>query len=335
MGQPLHNIHFRERNWDYRQPAIYLLTFTTVNRRPILGNLKGGVDNAKVEPTELGSIVMYQFERLASICPHIRILAKQLMPDHFHAILYVTAPLEQPLGMYIRGFKQQCNKGYRNIIAVANREDPTLSPTERKANEVLNSDCSQQSIKTGLALFTTDFYPSRLKGPGQLQIMFDYLRDNPRRLAVKQAHPGLFRIQRKAVIAGKSCDIIGNQGLLVAPQLMPVHVRRAWNEEQTRAYMNNCILAARQGAVLISPFISEAERAVRDEALKERLPIIILHDKALPELYKPEPLYFDACKEGRVLIIAPPDGYFPNAILSRAQCVEMNNFAETIATHTY
>lgn len=311
MEQNLHNTHYREGSWDYRQPAIYLLTFTTVDRNPLLGTLIGNDNNARVEPSEVGNIVLRQFERLSSVCPDIRILAKQLMPDHFHGILYVTAPLEKPLGIHIRGFKQQCNKEYRQLVAVANRESLTL--------------------KTGIALFATDYYPSRLKGPGQLQIMFDYLRDNPRRLAVKRAHPGYFRIQHNVVIAGTTCDTIGNQRLLLAQHLKPVHVRRAWNQEQTRNYMNECILSARKGAILISPFISEAERAVRDEALKEHLPIIIVHHASLPELYKPEPMFFDACTEGRILIVAPQGQQSLTTTITYAHCSALNRFAETIA----
>ena len=331
MEQNLHNTHYREGSWDYRQPAIYLLTFTTVDRNPLLGTLIGNDNNARVEPSEVGNIVLRQFERLSSVCPDIRILAKQLMPDHFHGILYVTAPLEKPLGIHIRGFKQQCNKEYRQLVAVANRESLTPNSCVAQSKEVSKFDCSQQSLKTGIALFATDYYPSRLKGPGQLQIMFDYLHDNPRRLAVKRAHPGYFRIQHNVVIAGTTCDTIGNQYLLLAQHLKPVHVRRAWNQEQTRNYMNECILSARKGAILISPFISEAERAVRDEALKEYLPIIIVHHASLPELYKPEPMFFDACTEGRILIVAPQGQQSLTTTITYAHCSALNRFAETIA----
>lgn len=335
MGQTHHNTHYREGYWDYRQPAIYLLTFTTIDRRPILGSLIGDCNNARVEPSEVGNIVLRQFERLSSICPNIRILAKQLMPDHFHGILYVTAPLEKHLGIYIRGFKQQCNKEYRQLVAVANRESLTPNSCVEQTKEVSKFDCSQQSLKTGIALFATDYYPSRLKGPGQLQIMFDYLRDNPRRLAVKRTRPGYFRIQRNVVIAGTTCDTIGNQRLLLAPHLKPVHVRRVWNQEQTRNYMNECIIAARQGAILISPFISETERAVRDEALKEHLPIIIVHHTSLPELYKPEPMFFDACTEGRILIIAPQGQQSSSSTITYAHCSALNQFAETIVLEKF
>lgn len=303
MRKPLHNAHFREYRWDYRQPAIYLLTFTTTDRRPLLGTLVGEAEKARVEPSEIGWRVTNLFSNLPAYYPQLQVLSRIVMPDHFHAIVRVTAPLEHPLGYCMRGFKWACNKEWK-----------ALSP------------------EAYYPLFTPDFYPSRLKGPGQLQIMFDYLRDNPRRLAIKRQHPGYFRLQRNVMLEGTTCDMVGNQCLLLAQCMIAVHVRRAWNAEQTRAFMNECILAARKGAVLISPFISEAERAVRDEALKEHLSIIVIHDKPLPELYKPEPMYFDACREGRILIISPVKGHFLNKDLTYAQCKEMNALSEAIAS---
>ena len=303
MGKPLHNTHFREYRWDYRQPAIYLLTFTTTDRHPLLGTLVGEADKARVEPSEIGWRVTNLFSNLPTYYPQLQVLSRIVMPDHFHAIVRVIAPLEHPLGYCMRGFKWACNKEWK-----------ALSP------------------ETDYPLFASDFYPSRLQGPGQLQIMFDYLRDNPRRLAIKRQYPGYFRIQRDVTIENSQWDTVGNQCLLLAPRIVAVHVRRAWDAEQKRAFMNECILAARQGAVLISPFISEAERAVRDEALKEHLSIIVVHDKPLPELYKPEPMYFDACMDGRILIIAPLKDRFLNTELTYAQCKELNAFAEAIAS---
>lgn len=303
MGKPLHNKHFREYRWDYRQPAIYLLTFTTTDRRPLLGTLVGEAETARVEPSEIGWRVTNFFSNLPAYYPQLQVLSRVVMPDHFHAIVRVTTPLEHPLGYCMRGFKWACNKEWKTLFPEAD-----------------------------YPLFAPDFYPSRLQGPGQLQIMFNYLRDNPRRLAIKRQYPGYFRIQRDVIIADSQWDTVGNQCLLLASRIVAVHVRRAWNEEQKRAFMNECILAARQGAVLISPFISEAERAVRDEALKEHLSIIVVHDKPLPELYKPEPMYFDACMYGRILIIAPLKDHFLNTELTYAQCKEMNTFAEAIAS---
>lgn len=304
MGKTLHNTHFREYNWDYCQPAIYLLTFTTTDRRPLLGSLVGDMDNARIDPSEIGWRVTEIFSNLPHYYPQLQVLSRMIMPDHFHVIVRVASPLEHPLGYYMRAFKWACNKEWKSLCPEA--DNP---------------------------LFAPDFYPSRLKGPGQLQIMFDYLRDNPRRLAVKHQCPGFFRLQRNILLEGTTCDMVGNQCLLLAQRMIAVHVRRVWNAEQTRAFMNECILAARKGAVLISPFISEAERAIRDEALKEHLSIIVVHDKPLPELYKPEPMYFDACRDGRILIISPIKGHFSNKDLTYAQCKEMNALSEAIASN--
>lgn len=77
-------------------------------------------------------------------------------------------------------------------------------------------------------------------------------------------------------------------GGIHAQQELPVSVRvlvrgfkqgcnRRWREQQgngeeTRAYQNRCILAARAGAVLTGAFISKAEKAILDQAHREGFP---------------------------------------------------------------
>ena len=39
-----------------------------------------------------------------------------MMPDHLHGILFVREKMEKPLGMALRGFKQSCNKHYRELV---------------------------------------------------------------------------------------------------------------------------------------------------------------------------------------------------------------------------
>ncbi len=323
-------IYTKEKNWDYRQPAIYFVTFNVRDRRPILGTLVGGITDAQVEPTRLGQFVQEAMWQIAHHCSDIKTLSVQLMPDHLHAIVQVKRELPQTLGMYIRGFKASCNQEYWvSEMGTSQRDDSTTDKLSTPSDVSIRSNRKRCSG----GLFEESFFPRRLTGRGQLQAMFDYMRDNPRRLAVKQSAGELFRLHREMPIAGYAMDAVGNLALLEQP-MMAVHVRHNWTSEEKRAFKNRCIAEARRGTVLISPFISDDERAVRDEALREGLRIIVICDHGFGEMYKPEKMYFDACAEGRILMLSPWTYKQRYQEVTRAQCVAMNEMAEKIAGQT-
>ena len=65
------------------------------------------------------------------------------------------------------------------------------------------------------------------------------------------------------------------------------------------------LAAARHGAVLLSPCVSDGERQIAREALAASLPLVTLQNKGFSPLQKPPGRYFDACSDGRLLMLAP------------------------------
>lgn len=343
--QPVNTVYTRERNWDYRQPAVYLVTFTVKDRRPLLGTLVGGVDDARVEMSEIGRKVSELISGTPQYHPEIKIIAKQIMPDHVHFILHVTQTMSVTLGRCLWGLKQGCNKAWGEILAKEKANDTVIGDTtmhkETKQGESFSQQeqcsCEKTSPRCSCektlpeSLFSRDFYPSRLKTRGQLQTMIAYLSDNPRRLAVKRAGAGYFRIERGVILAGTKVDLIGNRALLKGP-LQVVHVRHVWTPPEVEQYARQCVATAQSGAALISPFISPDERRIRDSVLQQGGKVVVIRKEGFGELYKPEPLYFDACAEGRVLLVAVGEYHQNGEQVSRAECVAMNALAECLAT---
>ena len=160
---------------------------------------------------------------------------------------------------------------------------------------------------------------------------------NPQRLATKRLKPGLFRVQRSISIGERSYDGVGNATLLLAERFDTVHVRSIMvkaaehgDTEALRNYMNSCVLKARQGIVMVSPFISPQEKQVMDVLLREQRPFICLADNGFRDYYKPIDSLFDACAAGRVLILSPWPYDANKRHISRADCVALNAMAEEI-----
>lgn len=97
---------------------------------------------------------------------------------------------------------------------------------------------------------------------GQLARMLDYVRDNPRRLAVKQAHLELFRVVWGLLLGGHSFSAIGNHFLLEWPVRTVIQSSRRIAPEVLEKQKRDLLAAARNGAVLISPCISPGEKEI-------------------------------------------------------------------------
>lgn len=95
--------------------------------------------------------------------------------------------------------------------------------------------------------------------------------------------------------------------------------------------MNGCVLAARQGSVMVSPFISPDEKRVMNVLLKEQRPFILLTDNGFRDYYKPTDALYDAVAAGRVLILSPWPYDTSKRHISRADCIALNAMAEEIS----
>ena len=266
--------------------------------------------------------------------PEIKIVQYCLMPDHLHVILYVTRPMEKTFNIVVRSLWQAAKKLGRAYTLSFNPEsDSGLTDGET------NGEIDGETNDVPFPIFTERPFVRPLSRKGQLQTMIRYVQMNPQRLATKRIYPELFRVQEGIEIAGRTYSGVGNVALLQAERYAPVHVRRTMIDEamhgdntRLRNYMNGCVQAARQGAVMVSPFISDKEKEVMVVLLAEEHPIIYIADDGFGDYYKPSDGLFDSVAAGRVLILSPWEYDPQKKHVSRADCVAMNQMAEEICT---
>lgn len=184
----------------------------------------------------------------------------------------------------------------------------------------------------GGRIWAPGFHDRILFRRGQLAQMLAYVRDNPRRLAVKRAHPELFRVVRELSLVGHSFSAIGNHFLLERPVRMAIQCSRRISPEALDKRQRELLAAARKGVVLISPCISPGEKQIARAALDAQLPVIVLLENGFPPIYKPPKRYFEACAEGRLLMLAPWEHHVEKRPITREQCLALNAFAKQFAT---
>ena len=338
---------------DYTGRQIYMITMVTEGRRPLFGEVvgrseapKGCSEEPHIELSELGQRVVDEWWAASVHHPEMEVIALQMMPDHLHGILFVKEKMDKPLGMALRGFKQSCNKHYRELVL--GRTDVALATQQteqkREAGVALTTQQTEQQWTEGEQtirdrrgedrmhglLFARGYNDKLLLRSGQLEAWLRYLADNPRRLLMKREHPDLFCVQRNVVAAGLTFSAIGNRFLLDRPVLVQVQCSRSLTEAEIQVKVAECLTVARHGAVLVSPAISPGEKTVMRAAFDEGLPLIYLQENGFTDLAKPGGKRMDACADGRLLILSPWEHHNEKLSICRGQCLELNGIARRL-----
>ena len=321
-----HNRLRRMDKHDYTLACIYLITVTTAERKRVLGSLVGdSPDTARIEPTDLGRYVADAFRKTAvettkkTGC-RVQVLHYQIMPDHFHGILYVRdmLPTDYSLGKIIAAWKSDCTHALWND----------------------SSFCAQYFSSEKPSLFSRGFNDRILFRKGQLQTWIKYLNDNPRRLWLKVHFPNRLRkvYDFKAGKKGHQYTAVGNTFLVTYPERLQVRCHRNLTEKQIQEEVATYLKEARRGTVLISPYISTAEKAVYDACYKEKLPMIHIVNRGLDgKFIYPSGRDLSGCSDGFMLVLAPYADYSAETAakrITRAQCLDMNSYAEDLANVT-
>lgn len=280
---------------DYRSKAKYMITLKKRSSAPSFGDITN-VENAYTLLSRTGTNVKNSIGKIRLFCEDIRLWQYIVMPDHVHFLIYVENYLDEPLGNTIARLKVEINNLCGEPIFEQGFNDQIITP--------------QRSLDT----------------------VFRYIKENPYRLAVRFAHPEYFRRVNELTIAEGKYQAYGNVSLLRNPFKEQVVCHRADTDLIKAKNSDRWLYTASNGGVLVSPFISPAEKKIREMAEELGAKLILITHEAFPERYKPTAHDFELCEQGRLLIISL--GLPARTELSRAHCLAMNSLAEAIASQT-
>lgn len=93
----------RHPTFDYSSPGGYFVTICVDRRRfpiaasagPRISGILSLVEDGKSMQTDLGAVILEEWQRLPARYPHVELDASIVMPDHFHGVLWLT---ERPDG---------------------------------------------------------------------------------------------------------------------------------------------------------------------------------------------------------------------------------------------
>ena len=349
----IHRMGRRCHNWDYKGRGVYLITITAATRgRGIWGRVEGdeaasglartgatgaspavgaspivgasplaakspAKSPAKFTPNEIGLIIEREWLRLVEAWPGVKLLAHQVMEDHFHGVIATPSYMAKPLGAIVGSFK------------------------------------ARASSEAGVSLWAKGYVDTILFDGEAVEKAVRYVVENPWRLLVKREHPELFKVMRDLEIAGVGCfAAIGNHFLLDTPNIVQLQCSRsdfAYERDARGAILHDrpprlktavfdgkladMKLEIAHGAAVVSPCISEGERELARQAFEAGAKVITLQNKGFSSLYKPGGKYFESCADGRLLMLAPAAWpYLPGVKpITRASASTLNRIAQLIA----
>lgn len=295
-------IHSQKRRatWhNYYGRGLYMVT---VSKHPLcsaFGSLEfRQPEDAKVTLSAIGEVIRHQIVVTPDYNPEIKIFDYVIMPDHLHVLLRVDRPMKHHLGDVIQAIKSASTSRIRRIT-----DNPLL------------------------IVFEEGFHDRIITSPEQLETVRKYIKANPSRLAVRKAHPEYFSRINNLVIDEANYHAYGNFQLLDCPFKEQVVVHRADTEEKRKRNHDLWLYTAANGGVLVSPFISPAEKAIREEADEVGGRVILIINEPMGERFKPCGRDFELCEEGRLLIISAGI----TGALSRQTCLFMNSLAKKLS----
>ena len=274
----MQNRHNKRAWWhDYYSRSIYLITINKLPDAPSFGKMDGdwriplgSPGSPYVILSDIGKSIRKQIKGISSIIPNCQLLQYIVMPDHIHFLIFVKDRTPYHLGKYISTFKNAVRKDIGQSVFLMGFNDKILSVT-RKLDDI-----------------------------------FRYIKENPYRLAIKRANPENFSRCDRIKIRGKLYTGYGNLLLLKNPFRDAVIVHRKSSEEEKRKQSERWLHNSYSGGVLVSPFISQSEKAIRKAAEMFGGRIILIVNKPLPPApWKPANRDFYRCAQGELLILAP------------------------------
>lgn len=342
----------------------------------IVGNPEGSdgsKDAPRCELTELGKVVEKSWNSNPDFYPGIENIEYQIMPEHFHGLIHLKPGNEKHLGRIIYGFMVGCTHGYWDLLGIPWRDmkfekgvrtpqwqdrDHTCSyrgPSlfVRGYNDVEAVTPEQIEIKRQYIRNNPRKRLITRSKPDRFRVVRDnhsvnwtlerafsaiaddpMIRKNPDRCNELKEKISQ-RLKRSANTDTLAIDYVGNRELLAAKRKISLICHRkdaARFEQQKSAVLD----AAREGAVVVSAFISPKEREIMKQLMIEQLPFIEIMDNGFSDRYKPIGKAFYSTAENRhvqlscwtYLYQAPSND---NHNISREMCLVMNELVRLIS----
>lgn len=299
--------YYRCKTHDYTKPARYLITLDR-NRAcrlffsSVHGSISTGAEPPHVVFNRSGQCIEQAVTAVRRDYPQVVTAAIAIMPVQVIMVLDVQGYLPRKLHDFIARFKAHCTTLLR-------RADATFAAS-------------------GGSLFQPGFHDRILLDEQTFKRAIHHLSEAPRRMLIKRYISNLYTTRHLMTAGEQTFEVYGNIFLLkdIAPQALKVS--RSFTSEQLEALKETWKETARGHGVLVSPFISKAERELRFKLGYKGARFIHILNESLEDMSKVHPKDLEMCAKGRMLLLVP----LPVQLgMTRTRAEWLNDLARDIA----
>ncbi len=120
---------FRLKNWDYSSSGFYFVTICTHNKEKIFGNI---IQNQFIK-NKIGLMIEKYWLKLPEKFPNIELDIYQIMPDHFHGIIFIKNNFVVGTDPCVRSYSN------KNIPSSENKNIRSYSNKNINSNQNINN----------------------------------------------------------------------------------------------------------------------------------------------------------------------------------------------------
>jgi len=327
--------------------------------------------------TDIGKGVLKAWTRNGEVYPNVVVDMAEAMPEHFHGLIHLQQGNNKHLGTIIKGFMIGSSHAYWDTLGIPWRDMGYIKGVRTPQYE----DRDHTRSYRGPALFVHGYNDVEPITEDQVEIKRAYIRDQAKKRIIqgdrhecfrkyRHRHSNTWTVERcmrafaidrvfrynvekcKAAqenvktrlitdTGGIALDHIGNKSLLYSQKKLPLVCHSAdvaRFEEQKAAVLE----AARNGWIIVSAFVSQKERDIKQQLMEEGLSFIEITDNGYSDRYKGFGRAFYALAENRLCQITPwsylyqkdvpvVEGQKKSTAISREMCLVMNELARVIS----
>lgn len=321
----------------FKGEGIYHVTFAVEGRLPLLGELVAEFPDvsrpfyrnltkrvpavnergelAMVRLTDFGKAVSDDLNAFERNHPGIKLCRKMVLDDHLHVVLWVQKPSEKSILEILHGFQTGITKIARRMGVWPPKDGLKAFPSR----QVGSKDACDAPLEDVPYHVLHKPFVRTLSRKGQKDHMCEYVVLNAYRKYMRREHPDLFTMHKDTEVQGLRFRSMGNHWLLDWPERQVVQCSRSINEEDLQQQLKRTLQHAELGAVTYTAAISKGEQMIARAVREAGWPLVVLLMDGFPpagseneRYYKPGGVYFDACLNGKLLLLEAYESTYDN-----------------------
>jgi putative transposase len=158
-----HRKSIRLKEWDYAEPGAYFVTLCVHGRECLFGKIVNG----GMRLNECGGIVHDEWKRTFQIRPELHIDEFVIMPNHFHAIIFIRDSRRGDPPVAPTKMRPHGPKPFSIGAAMAGFK----SVTTKRINQIRNTP--------GSPVWQRNYYDHICRNGNELNRIREYIRNNP------------------------------------------------------------------------------------------------------------------------------------------------------------